>query len=217
MPRDANCRAPTASSAAFVRSRRRCTARAGARAVGVVQALACRVVSRRNHTRVSVLERRYTGGRRCRVDLDGHVNDVEARSAAAPCSARAAAATASRHVSAAEYRFRPMHQTCRSTTRLPSTRSTPPRTACADLRSRAAIEQHGARRLEQAEGPARNEHGAYEAHERIHPAEPEILRGQQRDDREHRRQRVGEHVQIGRHEVVIVPCCRGRAWSWSWS
>ncbi len=153
-------------------------------------------VSRRNHTRASVLERRYLGAA-ARVHLDRGVDDVE------PCRQQGLVVVRRLRrgrttVTSTEYRFRPMHQTCKSTTRLPSTRSMPSRTAAqisgAALRSSSTALVARSNPNDQratSTAPTMPMNGS------IHLS-PKYLAASKRNDRQHRRQRVGKHVQIGR-------------------
>jgi hypothetical protein len=67
-----------------------------------------------------------------------------------------------------------------------------------------AVEQHVARVAEERPRPPGDHRRADDPHHRVHPGPAEAPASYERDDREHRRQRVREHVEVGRAEVVIV-------------
>ena len=68
----------------------------------------------------------------------------------------------------------------------------------------APVQQDGAARAQEADGPARDEDGADDAHGGIHPGEPQVLGAEQGHDGQDRGERVGEHVEIRGAEVVVV-------------
>ena len=71
-----------------------------------------------------------------------------------------------------------------------------------------AIEQHLARIAQQALRPDRDHHGAEHAHQRVEPPPAEPQRCRERDDGQHRRQRVGQHVQVSAAQVQVQPLRR---------
>jgi hypothetical protein len=52
--------------------------------------------------------------------------------------------------------------------------------------------------------PLDDDGGADDAHDRIEPAQPEVAASEERGDRQHAGEGVGEHVHVGRAQVVIV-------------
>ena len=66
------------------------------------------------------------------------------------------------------------------------------------------IQQHGGAGLHQAIGPTRDNDGADNAHQRVEPDPPQIPPGQQGDNRQHRSQGIGQHMHIGRTQVVVL-------------
>src|SRR5688572_10016039 len=56
----------------------------------------------------------------------------------------------------------------------------------------------------QRHSPFEDDGAADDAHDRVQPGVARVLAGEQRDDGEQTRQRIGSHVQHGRSVVVIV-------------
>ena len=67
------------------------------------------------------------------------------------------------------------------------------------------IEEHGRGIAHERPRPAPDDDRADNSHNRIHPGKAKIASREQCGDREHRRQRVGEDVEIGRAQVVVMP------------
>ena len=66
------------------------------------------------------------------------------------------------------------------------------------------IEQHSGSIPDQRHCPARNHIGTNQPHDWIEPAETQVTPGQQSDNCQHRNQGVGQNVDIGGAEIVIV-------------
>ncbi len=69
--------------------------------------------------------------------------------------------------------------------------------------ARHRIEQHRGGRPDEAVGPDGDDDHAEQSGDRIEPVQVEIGGGAQRRDREHRGEGVGDHVNVGRAEIVV--------------
>ena len=65
------------------------------------------------------------------------------------------------------------------------------------------VEQDGGGVLHQAPGPARDDDRPQYADRRVEPPPAEIAPGEQRRDRQHRCQRVGQHMDIGGAQIIV--------------
>lgn len=65
------------------------------------------------------------------------------------------------------------------------------------------IKQYGRSILHQQPRPACNHNSANDPHDRVEPYPAKVSAGQQRDDRHDRRDRIGEHMEVSRPQVVI--------------
>ena len=66
------------------------------------------------------------------------------------------------------------------------------------------IEQHSAGRSDQTSGPLGDDERAHDGHDRVEPNPVEEARREQGDDRQDRRQGVGEHMQVGRADIGVA-------------
>lgn len=66
------------------------------------------------------------------------------------------------------------------------------------------VEQHSRRVAHKGPGPDRDDDRTDDPHHRIEPDPAEVGAGQQRSDRQHRGQGVGEHMDEGRAQIVIA-------------
>ncbi len=68
----------------------------------------------------------------------------------------------------------------------------------------SGVQQHRRSITHQTYGPATDDHRAQDANKRIEPGQAEELARQQGADGEHRGQRIGQNVQIGGTQIVIM-------------
>ena len=73
-----------------------------------------------------------------------------------------------------------------------------------ELFRRVQIKQHSARRSQEPDRPVRHNDRSQNSHCRVDPDKAEILSGKKSGDRSHRSQRIGDHVQPGRSQIVIM-------------
>ena len=66
------------------------------------------------------------------------------------------------------------------------------------------IEQRMAAVAQEPVGPAADENGTDDSHGRVHPDRPQVLSGKQRHDREQRCQGIGEDMEVGAAQVVVL-------------
>ena len=69
---------------------------------------------------------------------------------------------------------------------------------------RRRIQQHIRRAVQQATAPPHNHHRPHQPHDRIQPAPAITLAQQERHNRQHRGQGIGQHMQISRAQIVVV-------------
>src|SRR3546814_720537 len=68
----------------------------------------------------------------------------------------------------------------------------------------ACVKQHRRGVAHERPGPARDHDGTDNTHDRIEPDPAEISTGQQGRDRKNRSKRIGEHMGVGRSQIIVL-------------